>query len=274
MASDDKPQPEETTAPQEFSFPAWVFPVLSWIVAAYFIVGFMKNSTYPPDAAARTSLLALPGIFFLFLPFFSKIKLGKFLELEREVKKTKRELSDFKAEVRNTLSVLSTNVNTIGGMNNQVTVNLPPVAELQQARQEVAAAIPAKAKMHVGTVESKIIRQSEDDVTMALARTRIDIERTLREALSKQTAFEPDQESMKFTNVTKLFALAVEKQPQLRSLQKAFKYVTQVCNAAIHGHQVSYEQADEALALGAEILTALQVFERGDLSFEWSNGAR
>jgi hypothetical protein len=262
----DKPQPEETVAPLEFSLPAWVFPLLSWAVAAYFIVGYLKNSGYPPDVASRTSILVLPGLFFLFLPFFSKIKLGKVLELEREVKKAKRELSEFKSEIRSTLSVLSTNVNTIGGMSNQVTVNLPPLAELQQARQEVAAAIPPSAKGEAERVESNIIRQSDEDKTMALARTRIDIERTLREALGKQTYVAPDTlETVKYASITKLFVMAADIYPGLRSLQKAFKYVTQVCNAAIHGHKVSDQQADEALALGAEVLAALQAFERGDL---------
>jgi hypothetical protein len=151
-------------------------------------------------------------------------------------------------------------------MSNQITVNLPPLAELQQARQEVAAAIPAKAKEEAEEVESRIIRQSDEDTTMALARTRIDIERTLRDALGKQTCLPPERvETIKFAGITKLFAMAVELYPALQSLQKAFKYVTQVCNAAIHAQRVSDRQAEEALALGAEILAALQAFERGDL---------
>jgi hypothetical protein len=172
---------------------------------------------------------------------------------------------DFKGEVRSTLSVLSTNVNTIGGMSNQITVNIPALAELQQARQDVAAAIPAKSKGEAEKVESRIILQSEDDRIMALARTRIDIERTLREALGKRTYLPPEKvETIKFASITKLFAMAADIYPALPNLQKAFKYVTQVCNAAIHGQRVSDQQADEALALGAEILAALQAFDRGD----------
>ncbi|AMP72346.1 hypothetical protein UW163_23370 (plasmid) [Ralstonia solanacearum] len=50
-------------------------------------------------------------LFFLFLPFFRKIEIGSFIELEREVKETKREatavreeLRDFENEVRNIVS--------------------------------------------------------------------------------------------------------------------------------------------------------------------------
>lgn len=251
---------------QEFKIPGWVFPLLSWIVAAYFLVAFLKKSSFPPDLSAGTTALAAPALIFLFFPFFMKIKIGKVLELEREVQKAKKELSDFKTEVRSTLSVLSTNVNTIGGMSNQITVNIPAVAELQRARQDVAAAIPVKARDEAEKVENRIIRQSEDDKTMALARTRIDIERTLREALGKQTYLPAEKlETLKFASITKLFAMAAEIYPALASLQTAFKYVNQVCNAAIHSQRVSDQQADEAIALGAEILAALQSFERGDM---------
>jgi hypothetical protein len=251
---------------QEFKIAVWAFPLLSWIVAAYFLVGFLRRSAFPPDFSVGTSALAIPALLFLFFPFFKKIKIGKLFELEREVEKAKRELSDFKSEVRSTLSVLSTNVNTIGGMSNQITVNIPALAQLQQARQDVAAAIPAKAKREAEKAESRIIRQSDDDKTMALARTRIDIERTLREALGKQTYFPPERvDSINYASISRLFAMAAEVYPTLPSLQKAFKYVNQVCNAAIHGQRVSDQQADEALALGAEILAALQAFERGDL---------
>jgi hypothetical protein len=58
---------------------------------------FPEKSGFPPDFSAGTAALAI---------------IGKLLELEREVEKAKRELLDFKSEVRSTLSVLSTNVNT------------------------------------------------------------------------------------------------------------------------------------------------------------------
>jgi hypothetical protein len=251
---------------QEFKIPAWAFPLLSWIVAAYFLIAFLKKSAFPPDLTTGTTALGVPALVFLFFPFFTKIKIGKVLELEREVQKAKKDLSDFKTEVRSTLSVLSTNVNTIGGMSNQITVNIPALAELQRARQDVASAIPVKAKEEAEKVENRIIRQSEDDKTMALARTRIDIERTLREVLGKQTYLPPEKlESVKFASITKLFAMAAEIYPTLPSLQTAFKYVNQVCNAAIHGQRVSDQQADEAIALGAEVLAALQAFDRGDM---------
>ena len=41
-------------------------------------------------------------------------------------------------------------------------------------------------------------------------------------------------------------------------LLKPFLYVTRVCNAAIHAQKVSEQQAEEALALAAQIIAVLQ----------------
>ena len=107
--------------------PAWGLPALSWLISFYFLAGFVSNAGFPPSRTVLTgdALYVFLWLFFLFLPFFSKIKIGGFLELERQVEQAKQELREFKSEVRNSLSVLSTNVNTIGGMSNSVTVNIP-----------------------------------------------------------------------------------------------------------------------------------------------------
>lgn len=239
--------------------PGWIFPALCWLVGAYFLIGFLRKSGFPPTLTPANAALGAPALFFLFLPFFKKIKIGKALELEREVEEAKKELSDFKGEIRSTLSVLSTNVNTIGRMTNQVTVNLPSLAELQQARQNVASTIPADAESEIRQVEDDILVQSEQDRTMALARTRIDIERAIRELLLKDVSrSEVPREDIKYASVGQLFRRLLQRYPKLKYLQQSFQYVTQICNAAIHAQAVSEGQASEALALGAEILTALK----------------
>jgi hypothetical protein len=254
----DKPEP---------NLPAWALPVLSWLVACYFLLGFVVNVGFPPrgELLVGHALLVLLFLFFLFLPFFTRIKIGKFLELEREVAKAKEELQEFKAEVRNSMSVLSTNVNTIGGMTNQVTVNIPGLAELREARQVIEQEAPKEAKETAGQVEERIIRQSED-TTLAMARTRFDIERLLRRILGKRTSIPPGkEETLKFASVGQLFDLFISQNQQLAYLKKPFRYVTQIGNAAIHAQRVSDDQATEALALGAQIIAVLREFsDEGD----------
>ena len=247
----------------QIKMPGWALPVLSWLVSFYFLFGFATNAGFPPDRKLfmGDAVYVCLWLFFLFLPFFSKIKIGTFLELEREVAKAKEELREFKAEVRNSMSVLSTNVNTIGGMTNQVTVNIPGLAELREARQEVDEKSPPEAKQRAEQVEERILLQSED-TTLALARTRIDIERLLREITGRRTVVsEGKDDSVKFMSVTRLFDSFITQNAQLGYLRTPFRYVTQVCNAAIHAQTVSFEQAQEALALGAQIIAVLKEFE-------------
>jgi hypothetical protein len=238
--------------------PQWALPALSWLVSAYFLFGFVSNLGFPPDRSLLTgdALYVFLWLFFLFLPFFKKIKIGSILELEREIERAKEELREFKAEVRNNLSVLSTNVNTIGGMTNQVTVNIPDLAELRAARRAVdsqSSSSPSEAK----EVEQQLLMQSED-TTLALARTRIEIERHLRAILGKRTTLPKGREgSIQFIGTRQLFELFLSQYPKFEYLAKPFKYVIQICNAAIHAQRVSEEQADEALALGAQIISTL-----------------
>jgi len=107
------------------NMPDWALPLFSWIVSFYFLLGFTNKLGFPPSSSELNDviLLVFLWLFFLFLPFFSKIKIGKMIELEREITKTKEELSSFKQDIRNELSLISTSINTIGNLSSQVTVN-------------------------------------------------------------------------------------------------------------------------------------------------------
>jgi hypothetical protein len=242
--------------------PTWAMPALSWIISFYFLLGFVSNVGFPPDR----SLLVGDGVyvglwlFFLFLPFFSKVKVGQLLELEREVERAKEDLHQFKSEIRNSLSVLSTTVNTIGSMTNQVTVNIPGLSELQRAREEVEHRVSPKAQDEANDLKRSLLLESED-TTMALARTRIEIERLLREILGKRTSVNDIQtKAIKFASARRLFDVFLQENERYSYLLEPFIYVMQVCNAAIHAQSVSDEQAKEALALGATIIATLSDF--------------
>jgi hypothetical protein len=247
--------------------PVWALPALSWLISFYFMAGFVANVGFPPHRELLTGdfLFVASWLFFLFLPFFHKIKIGSVLELERQVEKAKEQaaeakaaLSEFKAEVRNTLQVLSTNVNTIGGMNNQITVNLPALAELQEARKLVEEKAPDQAKQKAAAVEEQISWQS-DDPTFALARMRIEIERLLRRGLRLRTQL-PDsgRDSIQYMSLSRLFDLFLKEYPDFYWLRDPFRAAVAASNAAIHAQQVPDRQAEEALALGAEIIATLQ----------------
>jgi hypothetical protein len=250
----------EMSEKTERKLPSWLLPILSWVVAGYFLTGTITEIGFPPNGTrlAANALLVSLSLLFLFLPFFNKIKIGKVLELEREVARAKEELREFKAEVRNNMSVLSTNVNTIG-MTNQLTVNIPGAAELRAARELFEEKAP-NSKQAAEEVERNIVDQS-DDTILALARTRIDIERLLRTILRKRTSIAPGEEqTLKFAGINQLFEQFTANNSQLAYLRQPFRYVVQICNAAIHAQRVSEEQAKEALALGAQVIAVLKQF--------------
>lgn len=239
--------------------PSWAMPALSWLISFYFLAGFTANVGFPPDRSLLTgdALFVVFWLFFLFLPFFKKIKIGKLLELEREVSQAKQELQDFKTEMRNTVAVLSTNVNTIGGMTNQITVNIPGLQEMQVAKEKVDAQASPEVKQEAEQVEQSMLLESED-TTMALARTRIEIERLLRTILGKRTSVnELRNQSIRFHGIRQLFEMFIRENKDYSYLLEPFQYVTQVCNAAIHAQKVSDAQAREALALGAQVIAQL-----------------
>ncbi len=240
--------------------PDWALPAFSWFVSFYFLSGFVANVGFPPDRSifSGDALYAFLWLFFLFLPFFRRIKIGSVLELEREIEKTKDELKDFKTEIRNSMSVLSTNVNTIGKMTNQVTVNVPGSSELREARRMVEFEAPPAAKETAAQVENRILVQG-DDSALALVKTRIEMERLLRKILGKSTTLQATDEALKFISMRSLFALFLAEYPLYKYLSTPFRYVTQIGNAAIHAQQVSDEQSREALALGAQIIAVLKV---------------
>jgi len=239
--------------------PRWALPALSWLVSFYFLVGFTRNVGFPPDRSvlAGDAFFVTLWLFFLFLPFFRRVRIGRWLELEREVDHAKKELQDFKAEMRNTVAVLSTNVNTMGSMSNQITVNIPGVHELQAAKEKVAAQSSPQVKREAEDVQQSMLLGS-DDTTMALARTRIEIERLLRAILGKRTSVnELRNQSVRLYGLRQLFDVFIRENPKYAYLLEPFQYVTQVCNAAIHAQNVSNAQAKEALELGAQMIAQL-----------------
>lgn len=247
--------------PKPTSIPNWALPALSWLVSFYFLFGFCANVGFPPDRKLLIgdALFVALWLIFLFLPFFSKIKIGSIVELERQVQQNKDELREFKAEVRNSVSVLSTNVNTIGGMTNQVTVNMPGLTQLREAKQMVDEKSSEETKQSAERIETRIALQSEDP-TLALAKTRIDIERLLRNYVGKRPTTSHVDEPTRFAGINQLFQIFLAQNEEFTYLIQPFRYVTQICNAAIHAQRVSDEQAQEALALGAQIIAVLEKY--------------
>lgn len=213
----------------------------------------------PEETSLANHWLALGlALAFLFLPFFTRIKIGKFLEVEREIERAKEEIHSFKADVRHNLSLLSANISTISGFSNQLTVNLPDSSDIRKARQSIANNAPSELTHSRGEEDLERFLRDEDP-TMALAWTRIEIERLLRKIVSVQPhSADNEGDQTRLVGLPKLFRTFLSRQPGFGYMADAFRYVTQICNAAVHAQPVTGEQASEALGLGGQLIIVLR----------------
>lgn len=206
----------------------------------------------------QLSFIFLLSIFLILIPLVKTIKFLNIFELEREIKETKEEVKDFKTEIRQSLSLLSNSLNaSIGNMNNQITVHVPGVETLKKANRIVEEKGNFK-DISFDEIREELSISDDEDTIMSLAKTRIKIESLLREILKKRTTFPNDSNEMKFLGLNELYKQFTRVNPQQRYLTHSFKYVQQICNAAIHGMNISLGQAEEALELGARIIKELE----------------
>lgn len=235
----------------------WLLAVPSWIVALYFGIGFVLKAGFPPktETLIGDALFVGLALFFLFLPFFNKIKIGSWIELERQVKEAKKEataakeeLREFKAEVRNTVSVISSN-----NVSPQFNIHLADM--LRQQGVKVDEKLDQKGRLKAEEVTREL--QADDDVNFALAKVRIEIERLLRTILGRSFMIATGGRQ-RFLSINSMFDQLVQQEPNLAFLREPLKNTLSVCNAAVHAQIIAPEQAGEALKLGALIIAALK----------------
>lgn len=229
---------------------------LSWLVALYFSLGFVTKAGFPPktDFTIGDALYLSVTLFFIFLPFYNRIKVGSWLELEREVKEAKREvaaakeeLREFKNEIRTTVSMVTTNT---------VNLTVAGAAELRRQGERVEEKLDQAGRRKAEEVELEL--HAEEDMNYALAKVRIDIERLLRLIVGKRLNLPNLESSPKFMPLTKLFDMLVQSDHSYVYLRNPMKKVLAVCNAAVHAQIVNGDQADEALKLGSQIIAILK----------------
>lgn len=237
--------------------PTWLLPLLSWLFSAYFLISFHFNVNFSQPIPTIYYLFLILGVSLAFLPFMNKIKIGTLLELERQIKETKNEVKDFKEETRQMLSVISTNVNTIGNLSNTINISIPGMAQLSQAKEKLVQQSDPETLRESETIKDELSLESEDTI-VALAKTRIKLESLLRKILGKRFKNASEiTKNIKYASFRPLYRRFLKEYPDYTNLENSFTYVGQICNAAIHAQRVPEEQASEALDLGANLIALL-----------------
>lgn len=244
------------------------FYILCWGIGGYLLYQSSIRMKLDDEKTITTQILflLLVSIFLLLLPFTKKIKFLNVFEIEREIKETKQEVKDFKSEIRQSFSILTNSVSaSIGNMNNQITVQVPGVETLKKANKAIEEKGHYKDHISFQDIKEQLSISEDEDTIMALAKTRIKIEALLREILNKRINYDDSHSNMKFLGLNDLYKQFTKQYPNLRYLTRTFKYVQQVCNAAIHGLQISFGQAEEALELGTRIIRELEFIRDKDV---------
>ena len=124
----------------------WPFRIICWVFSLAFLVFFFLHWGFPPGIP-----LLLPewiylaiGLVFLILPFFTKIKVGDFIELERKIKETQNELHEQKQYANSMFARLNANVTAVSSSIPNVHVHLGPSSDKTQPPSSIPEMEKAK----------------------------------------------------------------------------------------------------------------------------------
>lgn len=240
-----------------------VFPFLCRLIGCCLFVIALYGIGFPPknDLGTTSGFLLVLSLFFILLPLAKKISLGKLLTFEREIEKVKTEVTDFKTETREFINFYSNVITAISNTVNQtVNVHLPGKEQVQEAKDELKSTIHQEDN---GTsIEDELeeyISLSGNDVSFALARLRMDLEKSMRIILGKRTrTSDPTEMKSKYMSARQLFKELTIQYPNYKGMHSSYDYIIKICNAAIHGQQVSSGHAHEALYMGLQMLKELE----------------
>jgi len=227
-----------------------LFFIISWVTATV-ILKFTICRINSKDVVMTPMIvwyLLIGGILFLFLPFIKKVKVGKLFEIEMELKNTKEELNTFKSDIRQTISIMNTNISTISSINNQIQINIPGIADLQSAIKAISSQSNQQIENSSKEIKEELIIEDEDNI-MSLTKARIQIEYLLRNILVKRFKLKSSEIDLKYLSLIQLIREFLNEFPQYRYLENSLRYVRKLGNAAAHAQNIPEGQTQEAIEL-------------------------
>ncbi|EOC1853776.1 MULTISPECIES: hypothetical protein [Vibrio] len=236
-----------------------VFPFLCRLIGSGLLMLGLYGIGFPPknEIGTTSAFLLVLSLFFILLPLAKKISLGKLLTFEKEIEKVKTDVTEFKGETREILNVYSNTITAISNtMNQTVNVHLPGREQVQEAKEDLKSTIQSDdTEASLEDELTEYIGTSGNDLNFALARLRMDLEKSMRTILGKRTlTADPTAMKSKFMSARQLFKELTVQYPQYKGMHSSYDYVLKICNAAIHGQQVSNGHAEEALYMGLQML--------------------
>lgn len=217
----------------------------------------LANCSYgfPPDLTGKAGVALIAAFIFFLLPFAKRLSLSGIFDFEAKIEEVKGEVEDFKQETRDLLKIQNSLISNVSA--NQTTQNIfhiPSLTDAANAERQIPQA--AQISDEVDARISRALAIGSGEINVELARTRIELERTLRDKVGKTVSF-GGRRDVKYLSLATLWRKFLEERPEHRNLDSAMRYVTDICNAAVHGQMVPQDNAIEAIKLGEEIKMAL-----------------
>lgn len=233
------------------------------LLAAYFFYVFHSIVGFPPivklDPSSITFLVLF--VFFLLLPSAKTLRLGKWFEYEARIDEIKGDVEQFKSETRQILSVQSSLINTVtNSLNQSINITLPGPSEIQEANEQLNSTIenPTPTEELEEELEEFLV-SGGSDLNFALAKLRMELERELRRILDKRlNTSDPTKMKGRFLAARSLFREFVRAFPQYNGMHGSFDFILKICNAAIHGQDISEGYSQEAFYMGLKMLDELR----------------
>ncbi|SDE78801.1 hypothetical protein SAMN04488117_101223 [Celeribacter baekdonensis] len=234
------------------------FNIICWAVSIYFFTLANLSYGFPPDWSGTAGIALIVAIVFFLFPFAKSISITGLFSFEAKVEEVKKEVIEFKAETRDLLRIQNSLISSVTATQTTHNVfNIPSLTDAANAERKISQNGVHKITPEISERIDRALAIGGSELNVELARTRMELEQTLRSKVGKSVNLggKPD---VKYLSLTRLWRLFLEENSQHKNFDDAMRYVTDICNAAIHGQAIPQANAIEAIQLGEEIKIALQ----------------
>lgn len=233
-----------------------MFFIICWLLGIrLFNQGYKRiNLAEPENIPTIALLLAAIGLLLILLPFLKRLKIGE-LEIERELAQTQDELKEFKTEIRNTISVINTQISTVSSIKNQNQMIF--YSSGGEEAKDAIAQTPKEFVANANEMLDEFVLEDQDTI-MGLMKVRIQIEYLLRKILNKRLHVTDATKNIKFMSLLSVTKEFLKLYPNYLYLESPFSFVRQLANTAAHAQRISDHQAKEAIDIGVKIIATLK----------------
>jgi len=117
----------------------WLLLIASWLLSIYFFIVFHLLAGFPPAIPYYSSTWIYLGlsVILALIPFITRITIGRFLDIQRQVERVDSKVDDFREEIRQSINVIASSVTAISNVSIPVNINLPGLEDSQRAQQKI-----------------------------------------------------------------------------------------------------------------------------------------